>query len=78
MQLKNETIRTWTRGQRYSRLLSMSNSPNDVNDIVTNENDIHQENILHVNDTNCTCSLIESPHADCIPAHNKPIIAQPQ
>ncbi|KAI0978522.1 hypothetical protein GJ496_005235 [Pomphorhynchus laevis] len=35
-----ETIRTWTRDQRHSRLLSIPNSSNDVLGIVTNENDI--------------------------------------
>ncbi|KAI0980843.1 hypothetical protein GJ496_005731 [Pomphorhynchus laevis] len=42
----NSTIRTWTRGQRHSRLLSIPNSSKNVDDIATNDNDI-QENILN-------------------------------
>ncbi|KAI0990255.1 hypothetical protein GJ496_009588 [Pomphorhynchus laevis] len=60
---ETKIIRTWTRGERHSRLLSIPNSSNVV-DLVTNENNIHKESIINVNDTNCTGSLIESPHAD--------------
>ncbi|KAI0979799.1 hypothetical protein GJ496_011632 [Pomphorhynchus laevis] len=54
-----ETIRTWTRGQRHSRSLSIPNSLFNVVNFVTNENDISQESITLVNDTNCTGYLIE-------------------